>query len=251
MTVTYGLNSATAHFYFLIPANKKSEYFHSEFYELRAESYTSHLFRYGIVRCYYFARNVGKKLRRLLLLESGLIGEHALLCTRKTSTRSNPELVLYLDAVRGVRKKYDQLNMPVDLNFTGNQKTTGASAPPRGPHESDDGPPTKAVETFPSRCKSMKDGNYLNLSAILNLETRHDGRQRAMLTSHDGNERFSTLENVLVVPAEDYLTTGCCELENTGIFICPTGADHLLLRAPGVELEMVYADVHALEAQLS
>ncbi|KAF4704617.1 hypothetical protein FOZ63_006486, partial [Perkinsus olseni] len=145
MTVTYGLNSTTAHFYFL--ANKKSEYFHSEFYELRANSYTKRIFRYGIVKCYYFARNVGKRLRRLLLLESGLIGEHALLCTRKTSTRSNPELVLYLDAVRGVRKKYDQLNMPVDLNFTGNQKTTGASAPPRGPHESDDGPPTKAVET--------------------------------------------------------------------------------------------------------
>ncbi|KAF4746373.1 hypothetical protein FOZ63_008571, partial [Perkinsus olseni] len=249
MVVVYEHGSASAHFY-LFDKSEKSEPFHSEFYQLKARSFTEDLFDYHVGKCYYFSlHNMANKIWRNSLVGGGAVRKHALLCTKDTSTRSHPQLTLYLDAVRGVGKKYDQLNMPVDLNFTGNQNTTGASAPPRGPHESDDGSPTKAVVTFPSRCKSMKDGNYLNLSAILNLETRHDdGRQRAILTSNDGNERFSTFENVLVVPAEDYLTTGCCELENTGIFICPTGADDLLLRAPGMELELVYGDIDALEA---
>ncbi|KAF4660444.1 hypothetical protein FOL46_006116 [Perkinsus olseni] len=278
MKVTYGLNSATAHFHFLGTANKEGEHFHSEFYELRDDSYTNRIFRYGIRRCYYFTCDVLKKLRRILSFESGTRSHRAILCAKNTSTRSHPQLTLYLEADREVNKRNDQLNMPVDLIFkanqktTGasapprgphesddgpmpvdlifkaNQKTTGASAPPRGPHESDDGPPTKSVETSADRCKSMKDGNYLSLFALLNLETAQDGRQRAMLTSHDRNERFSTLSNVLVTPADDFSTTGCCQLGNTRIFICPTGDDddHLLLRVPGVELELVYADVDAL-----
>ncbi|KAF4656871.1 hypothetical protein FOZ61_006629 [Perkinsus olseni] len=242
MKVTYGLNSATAHFHFLGTANKEGEHFHSEFYELRDDSYTNRIFRYGIRRCYYFTCDVLKKLRRILSFESGTRSHRAILCAKNTSTRSHPQLTLYLEADREVNKRNDQLNMPVDLIFKANQKTTGASAPPRGPHESDD------VETSADRCKSMKDGNYLSLFALLNLETAQDGRQRAMLTSHDRNERFSTLSNVLVTPADDFSTTGCCQLGNTRIFICPTGDDddHLLLRVPGVELELVYADVDAL-----
>ncbi|KAF4660443.1 hypothetical protein FOL46_006115 [Perkinsus olseni] len=249
MVVVYEFGSASAHFN-LFDKSEKSEPFHSEFYQLKARSFTEDLFDYGVGKCYYFSlHNIGKKIWRGLSVGGGAVRKHALLCTKDPSTSDNPELVLYLDAVRGRQKRYEKLHIPINLIFRGIQNIKVASAFPLGPQGSGDGPCTSKV--LSRGCESIKNGKYLNTSAILQLETGADGKQYATLTSNDGGDRFLPLTSVPVVPAEDYSTTGCCELGKTRIFICPTGADYLLLRAPGVELEMVYAGTNAFESELS
>ncbi|KAF4686011.1 hypothetical protein FOZ60_005764 [Perkinsus olseni] len=246
MVVVYEHGSASAHFH-LFDKSQKSKPFHSEFYQLKAQE---DLLRYGVGKCHYFSlHNIGKKIWRGLSVGGGAVRKHALLCTKDTSTSDNPELVLYLDAIRGRQKRYEKLNVPINLIFRGIQNINAASAFPWVPQASGDGPCTS--EGLSRGCESIKNGRYLNTSAILQLETGADRKQCATLISNDGGDRFLTLISVPVVPAEDYSTTGCCELGKTRIFICPTGADYLLLRAPGVELEMVYAGTNALESELS
>ncbi|KAF4681008.1 hypothetical protein FOZ60_012718 [Perkinsus olseni] len=122
MVVSYGLNSATAHFY-ILDTSQNNKNFITKFFELRPDAYVTGISDYGLAKCYYFSRHITKLIRHTFSIQEGEIGEHALLCAKDTTTMGDPDLTIYLDAVQGSKREYYRYNMPVDLVSTTEVRT--------------------------------------------------------------------------------------------------------------------------------
>ncbi|KAF4727774.1 hypothetical protein FOZ63_001957 [Perkinsus olseni] len=202
----------------------------------------------GIAKCYFFLPPLPIKLWRASAFEGVTRWNedhgNAILCTRSTSTRSKPELTLYLDAVHGGRRTYRELNLPVDLMVEGTHRSDQAWTSFREAYMTDDNPFNEWPWASPvTGEQNVKDGTYFNELSILYLETRSDGRQRATFTSWVDKWKFGTLENILVLHDEN-----CSKLEGLDIRICQLDDDQLLVKGYGHEDTLLYFSSDAFQS---
>ncbi|KAF4750022.1 hypothetical protein FOZ62_004353, partial [Perkinsus olseni] len=243
MVVSYGVNSATAHFY-ILDTSQNNKNFITKFFELRPAAYMSGKSNHGLAKCYYFSRQIAKVIRQTFSIQDGKIGEHALLCAKDRDTEGDPELTLYMDAVQGINREYYQYNLPVDLVFEGAVNAAGALPFLKGAQVKDESAkPTGFVR------RPLIDGQYVSFLAVLNLKTEPDGCQHAMLTTQDDSGRFTTIEDALVVRGK-YYSKGWHELLGTSFFIRPAPGDRLTVKAFDREIELIYVDQDAIQSQL-
>ncbi|KAF4686014.1 hypothetical protein FOZ60_005767 [Perkinsus olseni] len=59
MVVSYGVNSATAHFY-ILDTSHNNKNFITNFFELRPAAYMIGKSNHGLAKCYYFSRQIAK-----------------------------------------------------------------------------------------------------------------------------------------------------------------------------------------------
>ncbi|KAF4746367.1 hypothetical protein FOZ63_020079, partial [Perkinsus olseni] len=134
-----------------------------------------------------------------------------------------PQLTLYLRAIRGESRRYISLQLPVDLKLETSKRTAEVST--RVDDVKDEQPPRKRLKVDSTSEKLLKDGFYFHPLMTMDVETRGDGRQRVLLTSVTDELDSVSLAEAWLAPAEEYPTTGCLELRGAlpTARICPHG----------------------------
>ncbi|KAF4715558.1 hypothetical protein FOZ63_008644 [Perkinsus olseni] len=198
------------------------------------------LTRYGLKKCLSMnrgpsARNVSFVLAEVTSMRRRQGIDTVVLCTKKKSTKTNPQLTLYLQAITNGRN-YEEFNLPVTLTLREAQHSDGAAplrttvAPVPSPMVADasdgDPPPNKrsritlkpAVKQSNSQfmpamatvtAPGIKDGLYTDFFTSVDVITDKGGHQLLRLTSTTrDNAEFILLEGALV-PMVDGYTTGC------------------------------------------
>ncbi|KAF4684986.1 hypothetical protein FOZ60_007067 [Perkinsus olseni] len=125
---------------------------------------------------------------------------------RKALPRSQPQLTLYLRAIRGASRRYISLQLPVDLKLETSKRTAEVST--RVDDVKDEQPPRKRLKVDSTSEKLLKDGFYFHPLMTMDVETRSDGRQRVLLTSVTDELDSVSLAEAWLAPAEEYPTTG-------------------------------------------
>ncbi|KAF4652142.1 hypothetical protein FOL46_009895 [Perkinsus olseni] len=240
VVINYTPNRANARL-FSVNELQETEEVERDFFELRRSSFQKPLETLGLAKCYYLSNGFRRGLQTRILERNATV-YRTLLCTTLTSTRDNPQLVLYLHAVARKCGGYKDFGSPVFLTYQGAQGgyRAASSLLRRIAHVAamsqpgDDGVSNKlAVD-------GIKDGTYVGNLTILSITTGADGRQRAMFTSHvNGWNLGTTLEDDLVASAEANYIPGCFKLKTVAITICPTDVGDLLMKGYGEE-QMLY-----------
>ncbi|KAF4729132.1 hypothetical protein FOZ63_032424 [Perkinsus olseni] len=209
--------------------------------------------RYDVSKCYYFhtTRKILKFLTEKNGMREGTSSRGILLCTKKSSTKEKPALTLYLNAVRSSKRRYKELNLPVDLEpeAAGDSVEVtrkGAGSARRRYCCADDGvqPPRKKMKM--TEYKKINDGFYADKSgegsAKMRVETESDGQRRASVTLQvrDGS---LFLFNALLVPAHH---TGVFKLVRPGkttqseytVYLCEN--DKLVIEGSRQKYTLIY-----------
>ncbi|KAF4652465.1 hypothetical protein FOZ61_009669 [Perkinsus olseni] len=190
--------------------------------------------RHGIIKCFYFSRAFIEEISAYLALKTGTqrdTGVKVLLCWRKVHTESKPTLTLFMSAVRGPSNKYIDLGLPVHFTFAGHFVQPSTSRKTEG---GVDQPPNKRLETVPTR--AIRNGHYSHPLTSVDVELGDDGRQHVLLISTNDELELVLSGDALLVPAEDYSSTGCFKLEGGSlpdVCLCPVEGGKLVVR--GVE----------------
>ncbi|KAF4683783.1 hypothetical protein FOZ60_008632 [Perkinsus olseni] len=221
--------------------------------------------RHGLKKC--FSMDRGPSAREVSFVLAEVTGmrrrqgvDAVILCTKKKSTKTNPQSTLYLQAIRNGRN-YEEFNLPVTLTFRETQHSDGAApllnsvaavpSPMVADASDGDQPPNKrsrialkpAVEQsnwqfMPAMATvtaaGIKDGLYTDFFTSVDVITDKDGRQLLTLTSTTPDDaELMVLEGALV-PMGDGSATGCFKIEGTTakflrVHVCLDGDNRIAL----------------------
>ncbi|KAF4684989.1 hypothetical protein FOZ60_007070 [Perkinsus olseni] len=210
--------------------------FRYEFFQLARSMLSPPLSRrHGIMKCFYFSRVFIEEISPYLSLKTGTQRDarvnKVLLCWRNVHTESKPTLTLFLSAVRGPSNRYIDLGLPVHFTFAGHFVQPSTSRKTEG---GVDQPPNERLKTVPTR--AIRNGHYSHPLTSVDVELGDDGRQHVLLISTNDDLELVLSGDALLVPAEDYSSTGCFKLEGGSlpdVCLCPVEGGKIVVSGVG------------------